>query len=184
MKRSAWILKQKCYFEKFLPELSERKYISGETHRYLGRQYRLKVIADVKNDVKLKGKYIYINTLNKHDSEYNKKLIYDWYRSHAEVKFNDIFERCYEKLRKYNIKKPTWSVRKMKKRWGSYHPQSNHILLNVELVKTNVYCIEYVITHELCHEKHTNHSRDFYRFMDLVMPDWRERKEKLEYEII
>ena len=43
-KRAAWITRQQRYFSQFLPRTPERRYIAGETHLYLGRQYRLKVI--------------------------------------------------------------------------------------------------------------------------------------------
>lgn len=184
LKRASWILTQKEYFKKFLPRLTPRYYVSGETHRYLGRQYRLKVVAAEKNDVKLKGRFIYIYTINKHNRDYNKDLLYKWYKHHAEKKFEELFEECYEKLRKYGMEKPTWSIRKMKSRWGSYHPKKNHIILNIELIKTSSYGVQYVIMHELCHIKHPDHSKEFYRFMDLVMPEWKERKEKLESTII
>lgn len=184
LKRASWILKEQEYFKKFLPRLTPRYYVSGETHRYLGRQYRLKVIAADKNNVKLKGKFIYINTINKLNREYNKELLYEWYKEHAIKKFNELFETCYEKVRKYDIEKPTWSIRKMKLRWGSYDPKKNNINLNIELIKASIYGIEYVIMHELCHIKHLNHNKEFYKFLSLVMPEWKDRKEKLENTII
>lgn len=184
LKRAGWILKQKEYFKKFLPRLTPRYYVSGETHRYLGRQYRLKIIAANKNEVKLKGKFIYIYTINKLNREYNKDLLYKWYKEHARKKFQELFEECYEKLRKYDIKKPTWSIRKMKSRWGSYDPKKNHINLNIELINASSYGIEYVIMHELCHVQHLNHNKEFYRFLKIVMPEWKDRKEKLENTVI
>ena len=42
-KRAAWIRRQQRYFSHFLPRTPERKFVAGETHLYLGRQYRLKV---------------------------------------------------------------------------------------------------------------------------------------------
>lgn len=184
LKRASWILKEQEYFKKFLPRLTPRCYVSGETHRYLGRQYRLKVIAADKNDVKLKGKFIYINTINKLNREYNKDLLYEWYKVHAIKKFDELFEKCYEKVRKYGIEKPTWSIRKMNLRWGSYNPKKNHIVLNIELIKASSYGIEYVIMHELCHTKYLNHNKEFYKFLDVIMPEWKDRKEKLEDTII
>src|SRR5690348_1621042 len=52
-KRSRWILNQQRRFEIYLPDVPPRKYISGESHRFLGRQYRLKVIKDETEQIKL-----------------------------------------------------------------------------------------------------------------------------------
>ena len=40
--RRAWIAKQRRYFETFHPLPEVKRFVSGETHLYLGRQYRLK----------------------------------------------------------------------------------------------------------------------------------------------
>lgn len=58
--------------------------------------------------------------------------------------------------------------------------KNGNIVLNTELVKASVYCIDYVITHELCHLKHPNHSKDFYRLLEISLPDWERRKGRLE----
>lgn len=44
-KRASWVHRQQRYFSQFLPRMPERRFIAGETHHYLGRQYRLKVMA-------------------------------------------------------------------------------------------------------------------------------------------
>jgi len=67
----------------------------------------------------------------------------------------------------------------MKKRWGSCSKQKG-IILNTELVKAPSHTIDYVVMHELCHLKHYNHGKAFYRLLNSVMPDWRERKKRLE----
>ena len=50
-KRAAWIRKQQRYFSQFLPRTPDRQYVSGETHLYLGRQYRLKIVPHVQKRV-------------------------------------------------------------------------------------------------------------------------------------
>ena len=72
----------------------------------------------------------------------------------------------------------------MKSRWGSCLPFNNKIILNLNLIKTPMCCIEYVILHELSHFKHHNHSKNFYNFITLFMPDWKERKKILDEEFM
>lgn len=51
---------------------------------------------------------------------------------------------------------------------------------NKELVKTPLKCIQYVITHELCHlMERNNHTPRFYALLDRVLPDWKETKNQL-----
>ena len=70
----------------------------------------------------------------------------------------------------------------MKKRWGSF-PKNGILTLNLELLKAPKECIEYVITHELCHSMHHNHSAEFYRLLEQVMPGWKKLKHKLELKL-
>lgn len=179
-KRASWILKQQEYFKNFRPLEPPREYVSGETHRYLGRQYRLKVIQADKNEVKLKGGFIYVYSRRKTDSDYNAKLVYRWYKDRAGKRFNVTLKKCLDKLRKYEVNEPTVAIKKMKSRWGSCVPKKNKILLNTTLVKAPSHCVEYVIMHELCHLKYPNHNNGFYEFLAIVMPDWEMRKERLE----
>lgn len=56
--------------------------------------------------------------------------------------------------------------------------------LNVDLIRAPKECIDYVITHELCHLKHHNHSPAFYKLLEQAMPDWKKRKHKLELAMV
>lgn len=155
---------------------------AGKTHRYLGRQYRLKVdqINQFENEsVKLLGRFLTIRTHRKVDNRHTKELLDEWYRAHAKQKFNERFELCMGNLQKYNIFRPELQLRQMKKRWGSYTP-SGKVLLNPQLIKHPIYCIDYVIIHELCHTKYPHHNKKFYQLLNKVLPDWQKRKHKLE----
>src|SRR5690606_18825043 len=65
VKKAPWIIKQQSYFLSFHPKNTSRKYISGETHLYLGRQYQLKVQIGKDELVKLKGKFIEVTASEK-----------------------------------------------------------------------------------------------------------------------
>lgn len=177
--RAAWILKQQATFEKFLPVSPPKKFVSGESHYYLGRQYRIKIILGDKEEVKLKSGYINIYIKESKNQEKIEDLLNTWLLSHAEVQFKAKLKVCWEKFKSLELKFPELQIRKMSKRWGSCTVQGK-IYLNTELIKAPSHCIEYVITHELCHLKHKNHSKDFFMLLNRVMPDWENRKLRLE----
>ena len=178
-KKAPWILRKKWYFGGFGEEIPVRRYVSGETHRYMGRQYRLKVYKDSANSVKLIGGYITVRLPETNSTDSVKSLVDNWYRKRAETKLPDIVNQCAEKLKNYGIRKPEIRFKSFAKRWGSYTRQGR-MWLNVELIKAPLACIEYVITHELCHQKEHNHGKEFFKLLNKVMPDWQKRKERLE----
>src|SRR5207248_4828953 len=85
--RAVWIRRQRRFFERFLPQMPPRLYVSGETHRYLGRQYRLKVIVGADETVKLKGRFLWVVTRRKCDASYVRALLESWYESRARFAF-------------------------------------------------------------------------------------------------
>jgi len=67
----------------------------------------------------------------------------------------------------------------MKSRWGTCR-SSGKITLNLRLIELPEPCIEYIVMHELCHLMHPNHSKAFYSFLSVCMPDWKNRKNLLD----
>lgn len=175
-KRAPWILNQQSYFLSFHPRISERKYISGETHFYLGRQYLLKVQEGNHNEVKYLGGSIEVITKSKRDAG---KLLNYWYRERGRIKFPEIAAPIIEKFRKYGVEPKGVQLHDMPTRWGSCTPKGK-IILNPELIKAPKPCIEYVVTHELCHLVERNHTKAFFELQSKEMPDWKKWKDKLE----
>ena len=93
--------------------------------------------------------------------------------------FNEILDEVYPAFIPYGVKKPKLRVRTMKSCWGSCLVNKGIITLNRKLLMKPRECIEYVMVHELCHFIHPNHSKEFYKLMEQFMPDWRERKGRL-----
>ncbi len=178
--RSGWIAKQWRFFERYQPEPPPRQYVSGETHLYLGRQYRLKVRMGDHSTVKLKGRFLHVEHTQKDDQAAIKSLVDTWYREHASQLFDVRMGKCLETCKSLDLwTRPTIMVRRMTRRWGSCTKAGN-ITLNVDLVKTPLHCIDYVIVHELCHLKVHNHGPAFYRLLFRCMPDWETRKRRLD----
>ena len=176
-KRAPWILKQQSYFLSFEPLTPARKYISGESHLYLGKQYRLKLYDSPKETVKLKRGFLEVYTEDKSKA---KKLVRDWYKKRAEIKFREIAKAWIVRFKRYGVKPSDFVIKWMNKRWGSCTPKGK-IILNVELMKAPKGCIEYVVVHELCHLIHPNHSKAFFELQTKEMRDWRKWKERLEH---
>lgn len=177
-KRAPWILEQKRFFLSFEPRKKEYLYKSGETHYYLGRQYLLKIEEGKSNEVYYNGRCLLIVTQNK-SNDHIKKLLDEWYRIRAKIKFAEIAEPLIQQFEKYNVAPKNIFIQEMKYRWGSCSTKGN-IILNPELIKAPKACIEYVIIHELSHLIHPNHSKAFFQLQSREMPDWEKWKNKLE----
>lgn len=175
-KKAPWIIKQQSFFLSFQPKTPARKFISGETHLYLGRQYRLKLIPGKFDTVKLKGRFIEVTTNKKGRI---KQLVSDWYLQNAKTKFHSIAQPLIEKFRKHKVEPTSIVLRDMPTRWGSCTPKGK-IILNPELIKAPKGCIEYVIIHELCHLIHHDHTQKFIDLQTKEMRDWEKWKTKLE----
>jgi len=175
-KKAPWIIKQQSYFLTFHPKTPARKFISGETHLYLGRQYRLKIHHRKTESVKLKGKFIEVATFNKSRV---KKLVNEWYLKNAKTKFYSITKPIIKKFKKYKVEPSGIVLRAMPTRWGSCTGKGK-VILNPELIKAPKACIEYVIVHELCHLIYHDHTQKFIDLQTNEMPDWEKWKSKLE----
>ena len=175
-KKAGWIIKQQSFFLSFMPRSTERKYVSGETHLYLGRQYRLHIQQGKEENVKLKGKFIEITTPNKKQAQF---LLKEWYSQRAQSKFEEIAIPIIERFKKHKVQPRSIELKEMPTRWGSCTPKGK-IILNPVLIQAPKGCIEYVITHELCHLVHFDHTQKFIDLQTKEMKDWMKWKMKLE----
>lgn len=185
-KRARWIAKQQRDFASFVqPERPEKEFLPGETHRYLGKQYRIRLHSidgesgSTSEGVELVGQFYHVHTHQPDNPAHTRELLMRWFRSRAESVLPERFEGGCDRMEPYGVVPPEMEVRSMEKRWGSCTP-SRRVLLNPELVHAPPYGIDYVIIHELCHLKHPYHSDEFYTLLERVLPDWQKRKERLE----
>lgn len=175
--RGSWIRKAWREFELYLPKQPARRYVSGETHRYLGRQYRLKVIEGEENSVKCLRGHFWLTSRDTSPKSV-QPLLENWYREHARNIFKVRLDECYRLAAREGVPKPMLRIQKMTSRWGSCS-QNGRILLNLELIKASRDCIDYVITHELCHLKERHHGSRFWKLLERLMPDYEQRRKKL-----
>jgi predicted metal-dependent hydrolase len=177
----AWLEEQLKYFKKFKKKYSEKEYVSGESFLYLGRQYKLLVKEGSETVCFSKGKINITTIQGVSNQKYNKKILESWYKERTEI----LFQKRYKiVLAQFNYDfTPELITRKMNKRWGSFLSKKK-IILNPDLIKSSKECIDYVITHELCHMKYKNHNKIFYKLLESKIPRWKQIKEELELRMI
>jgi len=180
-KRAGWITRQLAEFESYRPRTPARQHINGESHLYLGRQYRLKLAEADETCVKLTRGQLLVTLPGDPEPERVKALLHRWYLDQARAVFTEVLEASLSSVKRVTC--PRLNVRAMKSRWGSLSPAGT-MTLNVSLVRAPRPCIEYVVVHELCHMKHRSHDGRFYRLLGQLMPDWERRKRRLELALL
>lgn len=180
-KRASWISRQIADFQRYSPRTPQRQYVSGETHLYLGRQYRLKVGVGETASVRMTRGQLSVTMTGSPDSERVKAMLHRWYLDRARQVFSEVINQCLMKFKGHQ--RPRLIVRAMQSRWGSLS-QAGSMTLNANLVRAPLACIEYVVTHELCHLQHRDHDASYFKLLGRVMPDWEQRKQRLEAALL
>ena len=176
-KHYRWIFKR---LDAPIPLKTEpKRYVDGELHYFLGRQYPLKIIISPENNVTLQDDTLTVYA--KYDvQELIETLLEKWYLGQARRVFQEISIPLMKQMEKYNVFPKSFTIKKMKTRWGSCSSKGS-ISLNLDLIKLPEQCIKEVILHELCHLVHFNHSKEFYALMTAEMPDWKIWKKELKF---
>jgi predicted metal-dependent hydrolase len=185
--RVGWISRQLTTFSRYERHTAPRQYLSGESHRYLGRQYRLRVVTNDKSSdkeqIKLTRGEIVVTGARKLPQEKLKDLLRCWYLNRAREVFDVVLSDAFDVFGRRRLAKPRISVRDMRSRWGSLSP-GGLMTLNSRLIQAPRPCIEYVILHELCHLVHRDHNAKFFALLGQLMPDWQKRKQRLEKALL
>lgn len=177
-RRLPWIGRQRRAIEALPPPPLPRQWVAGETHRYLGRQYRLKLFAGSKRSVRLVGGYFLVTVPNPANRAAVRHLMEGWYLQHAKVLLSDRVRSVMASTTWLDIPTPPTTIRVLRRHWGAT-TRSGRISFNVDLVKLAVPCIDYVVAHELVHLVVPNHRPAFWRMLGRVMPDWKRWRERL-----
>lgn len=180
--RMPWIRKQQL---KFLGQEREtqREYVSGESHYFLGSRYRLNVIhADARPRIEIRRNahidlYIKANTTTQ-----EREVIFDrFYRSELRKLVPRLLERWQKKV---GVRVNEVRIKKMKTKWGSCNPKDGRIWLNLELAKKALPCIDYVFVHELIHLTEKKHSERFMLFLKSALPQWQDNRDELNKQAL
>lgn len=175
--RLGWIRRQQAGFEQ-QERQSRREMVSGESHYFRGRRYRLQVIerpgpasVAIRNNSILS-----MQVPPEFDADRRAGLLDHWYRSQLRDAIPGLLEKWLPKL---GVQAPEVRIRKLKTLWGSCNAEVGRIWLNLELVKKSPTCLEFILVHELAHLIERHHNERFLAIMDRAMPTWRMSREEL-----
>lgn len=142
-----------------------RNFTDNEEYLYLGKKYTIKIILSKYPTMVFNEETLFIYTKS---NDYNtiKKVVDTWKIKTANIIFNEVLYKVFNKMKNYLPKYPELLIKNYKSRWGTCYFKRNQIILNIALIHTNIECIEYVICHELSHFIYPNHSEEFHKFVN------------------
>lgn len=181
VEKSAYILRAlKKFKDKNRETVSENKFVNGETVKFLGRNLRLKIKNASRSKVESDESYVTLYVKDEQNADLKKRVLEKWLRKKCKDEITAICKKVYPQVKKYGVAFPEIQLREMVSRWGSCSPKKGFVTFNTALIAMPVSCIEYVVTHEFTHFLYPNHSKKFYQQLATFMPDWEERKKRLE----
>ncbi len=168
-----FILKKKDWILKHLSSVQVK-----EEFLFFGEKIEVKQKYDLFLDahkINFKNNVLFIESPS--GSTLNSRAIYNtWIKHYAK---SWLPERTVILARKYDFSFRRVSIRSQKTRWGSCSTSGN-ISLNYRLLKYRKELIDYVIIHELCHLKQMNHSQQFWKLVEEIVPDYKMLKRELK----
>ncbi len=182
-KRAGWILAQQARAERYRPRTPPRTFEEGETHLHLGRQLRLTVEQALAEGVRIDGDRIVLAMHRPNRLDERATLLRRWRFEEAKRVYRKRLHAMFAPFASYRSEPPRLLIRDLTHRWGSMTDLGN-MVLSRDLIQAPQACIDYVITHELCHLIHADHGEQFRRLLSEVMPDHAKRKERLEQALL
>lgn len=157
---------------------SLREYVTGESHYFQGRRYRLNVVyqagparVNIRNQTTID-----LFVPEGSDTARRERVMVEWYRRRLKEQIPPFLEKWEETI---GVQAAAWGVKRMKTKWGACNTTARRIWLNLELAKKPAHCLEYIVVHELVHLLERPHSNRFMALMDRFMPQWRLYRDEL-----
>jgi len=175
--RLGWIRTQQRQFEA-QERQSQREMITGESHYFQGKRYRLSIIQhDGPQRVSLpNNRTMELWVRPETTREQREAVLQRWYRQQLREQIPSLIAKWEPKV---GVMVAAWGIKKMKTRWGTCNINAQRIWLNLELAKKPAACLEYILVHEMVHLLERHHNERFKQLMDSLIPQWRLQREAL-----
>lgn len=182
--KSMWIEKKLEQFAATSGYASTNEIRNGQSIKMFGEDLIFSVTQSNKNCIYREGRNICIGSTDINDQEKLMKQFERWWRKEALDFIKTRVKELYPIIGKYGKPQPGIYLRRMRTLWGSCSVNRQAVTFNQYLIKAKPACIDYVVLHELSHFIYPNHSKQFYDFLSIHMPDWKERKKILDQDVV
>lgn len=175
--RLGWIRRQQAVFGQ-QDRQSEREMVTGESHYFQGRRYRLNVVEhDAPPSVYLPNNTtMELRIRPETNAARRRDVLEQWYRQRLREQISPLLAKWEPRA---GVTVAEVRIKKMKTRWGSCNTAARRIWLNLELAKKPAACLEYILVHEMVHLLERHHNDRFRGFLDTLMPSWRLCRDEL-----
>ncbi|MCZ7647435.1 MAG: M48 family metallopeptidase [Planctomycetota bacterium] len=172
-----WIYKNLAEWRDLNATRVLREYRNGEGFLYLGRSYRLLLVADQEAPLLLSGGRFSLrrDLVDRGSVAAAKAAFRDYYVARG---MDRISKRVAYYAPKVGVAPRKVQVRELNLRWATCSPKGN-LAFHWKCMMAPQTIIDYIVVHELCHFHVLDHTDAFWNEVDKVMPDYRERKEWL-----
>jgi hypothetical protein len=172
-----WIKRQRSRFDA-QPRQSSREMVSGESHYFLGRRYRLRVLHhDAPAKVFVCNRTtIELDIRRQANADQREHALRRWYRQQLRRLIPPLLAKWQPIL---DVEVMEWGIRRMKTKWGTCNTKAGRIWLNLELAKKPRQCLEYIVVHEMTHLIARRHDARFLGLMNRYLPQWQRYRAEL-----
>lgn len=182
--KSSWIEEKLEHFRKTTGYAATTQIRNGMSIKMLGEDLIFSVTQSDKNNLYQEGKVLHVCSTDINNQDKLLIQFENWWRNESLRIVSLQLDRLYPVIKKYGVDHPKVAIKKMKTLWGSCSVNRGVVTFNQYLIKAKPACIEYVVLHELVHFLYPNHSKKFYDFLSIYMPDWKERKKILDQDVV
>ena len=182
--KAEWIERKLDLFAATEGYASTNEIRNGFSIKMFGEDLIFSVSESTKSYIYREGRTICIGNKNPNDQTGLMKQFENWWRKESHVFLEERVNEFYPIIKKYGKPLPKIQLRKMRTLWGSCSVNREVVTFNQYLIKAKPACIDYVVLHELVHFIYPNHSKQFYDFLSIHMPDWKARKKVLDRDVV
>lgn len=150
-----------------------RLYVTGEGFPYLGRSYRLLLVDDAPQAVRLYRGRLELRRRDAADGA--ARHLARWYRQLGEPWLR---KRIAPWAQRMNVEVTALRVLPLGYRWGSCSPDGK-VNIHWAAMQPPPDLVDYVLVHELAHLCRHNHGPEFWRIVEFAMPDYHLRRDRL-----